>query len=139
MTKFGVERATLVGNSIGRRIAWSFAAAQPQRVNKLVLISPDGFASPGFEYGKASEVPAVLQLMRVVLPRAVLRMNLKPAYVDPKTLTDPLLDQYHDLLRAPAARETMLQRMRQRALTDPVPQLQTIQAPNLLLWGSRTR
>jgi pimeloyl-ACP methyl ester carboxylesterase len=134
MTKFCVERATLVGNSMGGRIAWSFAAAQPQRVNKLVLISPDGFASPDFEYGKA---PEVLQLMRVVLPHAVLRMNLKPAYVDPKTLTDPLLDRYHDLLRAPGAREAMLQRMRQMVLTDPVPQLQTIQAPTLLPWGEQ--
>jgi pimeloyl-ACP methyl ester carboxylesterase len=137
MTQLGIDRATLVGNSMGGRIAWSFAAAQPQRVDKLVLISPDGFASPGFEYGKAPEVPAMLQLMRVVLPRAVLRMNLKPAYVDPQTLTDPLLDQYHDLLRAPGAREAMLQRMRQMVLTDPVPRLKTIQAPTLLLWGEQ--
>lgn len=137
MTTLGVERATLVVNSMGGRIAWSFAAAQPQRVNKLVLISPDGFASPGFEYGKAPEVPAVLQMMRVVLPRAVLRMNLQPAYADPKTLTGPLLDRYHDLLRAPGAREAMLQRMRQMVLTDPVPRLKTIQAPTLLLWGEQ--
>lgn len=137
MTQLGVERAILVGNSMGGRIAWSFAASQPQRVDKLVLISPDGFASPGFEYGKAPEVPAVLQLVRVVLPRAVLRMNLKPAYVDPQTLTDPLLDRYHDLLRAPDAREAMLKRMHQMVLTDPVPRLQTIRAPTLLLWGEQ--
>lgn len=137
MTQLGVERATLVGNSMGGRIAWSFAAAQPQRIDKLVLISPDGFASPGFEYGKAPEVPAVLQLMRFVLPRAVLRMNLKPAYADPHTLSEPLLDQYHDLLRAPGAREAMLQRMGQMVLTDPVPRLKTLQAPTLLLWGEQ--
>lgn len=135
MTQLGIERATLVGNSMGGRIAWAFAAAQPQRVSKLVLISPDGFASAGFEYGKAPDVPTVLQLMKVVLPRAVLRMNLKPAYVDPQTLTDSLLNRYHDLLRAPGAREAMLQRMRQMVLTDPVPRLQTIKVPTLLLWG----
>ncbi|WP_291015197.1 alpha/beta hydrolase [Hydrogenophaga sp.] len=49
MTQLGVQRATLIGNSMGGRIAWSFAAAQPQRVDKLVLVAPDGFASPGFE------------------------------------------------------------------------------------------
>jgi pimeloyl-ACP methyl ester carboxylesterase len=79
MTLLGVAHATLVGNSMGGRIAWFFAAAEPHRVDKLVLISPDGFASPGFDYDKAPGVPALLQLMRVVLPRAVLRMNLKPA------------------------------------------------------------
>ena len=137
MTQLGVARATLVGNSMGGRIAWSFAAAQPQRVDKLVLISPDGFASPGFEYDKAPEVPALLQLMRVVLPRAVLRVNLKPAYADPQALTEPLLDRYHDLLRAPGARQAMLQRMQQMVLTDPVPRLKTVQAPTLLLWGEQ--
>jgi pimeloyl-ACP methyl ester carboxylesterase len=137
MTQLGVASATLVGNSMGGRIAWSFASAQPHRVGKLVLISPDGFASPGFEYDKAPEVPALLQLMRVVLPRAVLRMNLKPAYAGPDSLTEPLLDRYHDLLRAPGARQAMLQRMQQMVLTDPVPRLTTIEAPTLLLWGEQ--
>ena len=137
MDDLGLQRASIVGHSIGGRIAWTFAAKHPQRVDKLVLVSPDGFASPGFEYGKAPEVPAVLQMMRVVLPRAVLRMNLKPAYVDPQALTEPLLDRYHDLLRAPGAREAMLQRMRQMVLTDPASRLRTIQAHTLLLWGEQ--
>ena len=46
--------------SMGGRIAWTFAATQPARVDKLVLLSPDGFASPGFEYGKPPEVPACM-------------------------------------------------------------------------------
>ena len=47
MDRLGVTKTTLAGNSIGGRIAWSFAAEHPARVEKLVLISPDGFASPG--------------------------------------------------------------------------------------------
>ena len=43
MDKFGVTRATLVGNSVGGRIEWSFAARFPERVDKLVLMSPDPF------------------------------------------------------------------------------------------------
>ena len=35
-----------------------------------MLVAPDGFASPGyFEYGKAPEVSAWMQLMRVALDR----------------------------------------------------------------------
>ena len=45
-------RASLIGNSLGGKIAWKFAAHYPERVDRLVLISPDGFASPGFEYGR---------------------------------------------------------------------------------------
>jgi len=86
----GIERATLVGHSIGGRIAWTFAAQHPERIDKLVLIAPDGFASPGFEYGVPAEVPVSMQLMRHVLPRPLLRMSLEPAYADPAVLTDAL-------------------------------------------------
>ena len=43
MDKFGVTRATLVGSSVGGRIAWSFAARFAERVDKRVLMSPDPF------------------------------------------------------------------------------------------------
>jgi pimeloyl-ACP methyl ester carboxylesterase len=135
MDTLGVARATLIGNSMGGRIAWSFAAEQPERVEKLVLISPDGFASPGFAYNTPAEVPASMGLMRYVLPRWMLRMTLAPAYADPAVMTDSLAARYHDFLIAPGARVAMLDRMRQTVLTDPVPQLRSIQAETLLLWG----
>ena len=137
MEHLGVARASLVGNSIGGRIAWRFAAAHPERVAKLVLVSPDGFASPGFAYGKAPEVPFVLKAMRYALPASVLRMNLAPAYADPARLDGTLLTRYHDLMLAPGAREAMLARMGQTVLVDPLPLLRTIRAPTLLLWGDR--
>ena len=61
MDRLQIEHAVLIGNSMGGRIAWRFAAAYPERTRKLVLISPDGFASPGFRYGVAPRVPALLQ------------------------------------------------------------------------------
>ena len=135
MDKLGMDRASLVGHSIGGRIAWTFAARHPERVERLVLVAPDGFASPGFAYGKAADVPAALGLMRHVLPKAVLRMNLKPAYGNPDFLTDALTTRYHDLMLAPGARDAMFQRLQQTVLTDPVPLLATLRAPTLLLWG----
>jgi pimeloyl-ACP methyl ester carboxylesterase len=132
-----VARATLIGNSMGGRIAWSFAAAHPDRVERLVLISPDGFASPGFVYGTAPDVPVTMTLMKYVLPKPLLTMSLAPAYADPAAMTDALATRYYDLLLAPGARTAMLERMQQTVLTDPVPLLRSIQAPTLLLWGER--
>ena len=48
-----------------------------------MLVSPDGFASPGFEYGKKAEVPAMVKLMRYALPTFMVRQSLAPAYGDP--------------------------------------------------------
>ena len=44
----GVPRASVVGHSMGGRIAWTFAARHPELTDKLVLVAPDGFASFGF-------------------------------------------------------------------------------------------
>lgn len=133
----GIARAHVVGHSIGGRMAWTFAARFPQRVDRLVLIAPDGFAGPGSAYGQPPEVPAVMGLMRHVLPRALLRMNLAPAYADPAVLSEALTTRYHDLMRAPGSREALLSRLRQTVLVDPVPLLRSIQSPTLLLWGDR--
>jgi pimeloyl-ACP methyl ester carboxylesterase len=137
MDKLGVKRASIVGHSIGGRIAWTFAAHYPERVDKLVLVAPDGFASPGFEYGKKPDVPASVKLMRYVLPKPLLRMSLAPAYANPATLTDALAARYYDLMLAPGARQALIARMEQTTLTDPVPWLRRIQAPTLLLWGQQ--
>lgn len=137
MDRLGIARASLIGNSMGGRIAWTFAALEPARTEKLVLVSPDGFASPGFEYGKPPRVPWILGLMRYVLPKALLRMNLAPAYADPAALTDAVVTRYYELLLAPGVREAQLSRMRQTVLRNPAPLLRRVQAPTLLLWGEK--
>lgn len=133
----GVAKASIIGNSIGGRMAWTFAAMYPDRIDKLVLVAPDGFASSGFEYGKPPEVTATMQLMRYVLPKFMLKLSLKPAYADPNFLTDELTNRYFDLMLGAGSREALLARMAQTTLVDPVPLLKRIQAPTLLLWGEQ--
>jgi pimeloyl-ACP methyl ester carboxylesterase len=137
LDRLGIERATLVGHSIGGRIAFTFAARHPDRVDRLVLISPDGFQSDWFRYGQRPHVPASAKLMRYVLPKSLLHRTLARAYADPTIATAALVDRYHDLARAPGARDALLARMAQTVLVDPVPLLRTIRAPTLLLWGER--
>ncbi len=137
MDRLGIQQASVIGNSMGGRLAWMFAAKSPTRVSKLVLISPDGFASPGFEYDRAPEVPAALPLMRFVLPKFLLRANLALAYADPARLSEKEVQTYDDLIRAPGVRAAMIDRLRQTILQDPLPLLRTIQAPTLLLWGEK--
>ena len=137
MDHLGVAKASVVGHSIGGRMAWTFAALHPERVDKLVLISPDGFASPGFEYGTQPNVPASVKLMRYALPKPLLRMSLAPAYANPAAMTDALATRYHDLMLAPGSRDALIARLQQTVLTNPTPLLQRIRAPTLLLWGEQ--
>lgn len=137
MDQLRVPRAAFIGNSLGGRFAWEFAALHPDRVTRLVLISPDGFASPGFEYGKAPEVPLMLEAMPWVGPRSLVRANLAPAYANEKALTEQTLDRYRDMLLAPGVRRAILDRTGQTVLTDPAPTLRHITVPTLLLWGEQ--
>jgi pimeloyl-ACP methyl ester carboxylesterase len=137
MDQLGVKRAALIGNSLGGRIAWTFAASHPDRVTSLVLVSPDGFASPGFDYGKAPKVPLVARALPYVLPTPMLRMNLAAAYGDPKMLSEEVLMRYRDMILAPGVRGAMLARMEQVRLADPAPILARVETPTLLLWGEK--
>ncbi len=137
MDRLAIQQAVFIGNSLGGRIAWTFAAKHPERVVRLILISPDGFASPGFAYGQKAEVPALLSVMTFVLPKALYRPKIEAAYADPERLSAEVLNRYYDLTLAPGCREAMLARMHQTVLVDPRPILPTIPQPVLLLWGQK--
>ena len=137
MDQLGIDRASLIGNSLGGRIAWNFAALNPHRVTRLVLVSPDGFASPGFEYDRVSETPLMMQALPYVAPRGLLKANLAPAYANPDALSEATLTRYRDMMLAPGVRPAILARMSQVILRDPAPTLAGIQTPTLLLWGEK--
>ncbi len=131
-----LKDVTLIGHSMGGRIAWNYASAYPQRVRSLVLLAPDGFPAPGQNLGdRPYDAGPIAGLIQFVLPKFLVKKSLEPAFFNPRLITDELLDRYYDLLRAPQVRQAILARMRQTINSDPVNRLQKITAPTLLLWG----
>jgi len=139
LDKLHIAKASFIGNSMGGRFAWEFASEYPDRVDKLILISPDGFASTGFAYGKAPDVPLLLRALPYTMPKSMLKQTLVPAYADPKRLSDSTVTRYTDFMRAPGVRRAVIDRTAQTVLQDPLPLLRRIKAPTLLLWGEQDR
>ncbi|MFL5282797.1 MAG: alpha/beta fold hydrolase [Rhodopila sp.] len=137
MDALSVRRASLIGNSLGGKLAWEFAAAHPNRVDKLVLIAPDGFASRAFTYNKTPEVPWAAQLLPYTLPDFLLRTAIAPAYGNSSRLTDDVVRRYRDMILAPGVRQALLERVTQIRLQPPEPMLRRIRAPTLLVWGEK--
>lgn len=137
MDHLEIDRAAIVGNSLGGRIAWNFAARYPARVSRLVLVSPDGFASPGFAYDTPPDIPLMMQALPYFAPRPMLRSNLAMAYAQPDALSEATVTRYRDLMLAPDVRRAILDRMGQTILRDPAPILARIKAPTLILWGEQ--
>ena len=137
MNQLKLKKINLVGNSIGGRIAWYFTAIHPELVSKLVLISPDGFESPGMIYNKTPEVPSYMNVIEYVFPQFMFKQNLEFAYANKNVLTSALFERYYELALMPGNRRAMVDRMRQTILKDPNLYLKDIYCPVLLIWGEK--
>ena len=137
MARLGLERTALVGTSMGGRMAWRFAAAHPERVTRLVLMAPGGFASEGFEYNRPPDVPLLMRVLPYTLPEGMLRASLTPAYGDPNAVTEAIFERYRDMMLAPGVRQAIVDRMAQHVLVPPGPLLARITVPVLLVWGEK--
>jgi pimeloyl-ACP methyl ester carboxylesterase len=135
--KLGLEKFSVMGHSMGGKMAWSLAASQPERVQALVLMAPDGFPETKDIGTKPYEVPAIMGLIKFVLPKYLVRKSIEPAFSDADALNDALVNRYFDMLRAPGVRGAILERSNQTIYTDPVPRLKAIKAPTLLIWGEQ--
>jgi pimeloyl-ACP methyl ester carboxylesterase len=135
--KLGLEKFSVVGHSMGGKMAWSLAASQPERVQALVLMAPDGFPETKDIGTKPYEVPAIMGIIKYVLPKYLVRKSIEPAFSDADALNDALVNRYFDMLRAPGVRGAILERSNQTIYTDPVPRLKAIKAPTLLIWGEQ--
>lgn len=137
--QLGVASYSIIGHSMGGKMAWNLAAADAKRVNALVLIAPDGFPEAKDIGTKPYAVPGIMGMMKFCLPKYLVRKSIEPAFFDPNALSDSLVDRYYDLLRAPGVRAAILERANQTTYTDPVPRLMKITAPTLLIWGEKDR
>jgi pimeloyl-ACP methyl ester carboxylesterase len=135
--KLGLDKFSIIGHSMGGKMAWSLAASQPERVQALVLMAPDGFPEAKDIGSKPYEVPAVMGVIQYFLPKYFVQKSIEPAFVDVKAFDEALVNRYYDMLRAPGVRGAILDRSNQTIYTDPVPRLKNIKAPTLLLWGEQ--
>jgi pimeloyl-ACP methyl ester carboxylesterase len=135
--QLGLKKFSVIGHSMGGKMAWSLAASQPDRVQALVLMAPDGFPEAKDIGSKPYEVPAVMGLIQHFLPKYFVKKSIEPAFVNTESLNDAFVSRYYDMLRAPGVRGAILARSNQTIYTDPVPRLQKIKAPTLLIWGEQ--
>lgn len=135
--KLGVASFSVIGHSMGGKMAWGLAAAAPDRVKALVLMAPDGFPEAKDIGTKPYAMPSVMGVIKFSLPKFLVRKSIEPAFFDVNALSDSLVDRYYDMLRAPGVRAAILERSNQTIYTDPVPRLKKIKAPTLLIWGEQ--
>ena len=149
MDALSMEKASLVGISMGGAIALGFSLRSPQRVDKLVLVDSHGLGGevPG---GVASYVfvrlPLLNKLVWAALKRSrrMVRASLETTFYDPQIVTENLVDEVYQLVRKPGAgqawRSWQENEIRREGLrTNFVERLQELAVPTLILHGAEDR
>ena len=149
MDALGLEKANLVGISMGGAISLGFALRSPQRVEKLVLVDSHGLGGevPG---GTASyllvRLPLLNRLMWAALKRSrrMVRASLETTFYDPRAVTETLVDEVHQLVRKPGAGQAWRSWQeneigREGLRTNYVDRLPTLAVPTLILHGEEDK
>jgi pimeloyl-ACP methyl ester carboxylesterase len=138
----GARRVVLVGNSLGGWIAWRAALAQPDRVQRLVLVDAAGypFISRSVPIGfRLARIPALSALVQRILPRSVIEGSVRSVFGDPSKVTPALVDRYYDLTRREGNRAALVARFAQLRADPDTAALRMIIQPTLILWGGHDR
>ena len=128
-----LERVTLAGTSLGGTLAIHYATTHPERVERLILLSPGSLE--GKERRASGGVPRVGYVLKYIMPRALPRFMLSSGYGDPAVLPEPLVDRWYDMWRREGQREAQLDRLSQYQAGDIEGRVRSLRLPVLLLWG----
>jgi len=102
----GVQRYTVVGNSLGGNIAWNLALDHPEHLDALVLINATGY--PDKELPASMQLvrnPVIGQLLRQFMPRRAVERSLRQAVGANSDIVDAaMVERAHRLWNRPGNR-----------------------------------
>jgi pimeloyl-ACP methyl ester carboxylesterase len=143
LTALHVSRVIIVGNSLGGSIATQYAIYQPAKVRGLVLVDAAGLPPAKKTTGaigfKLAQMPVINRLLTIITPRELVKKSLQDAYGDIGKVTDSLTTQYFDMLTREGNRQALIDRMRQGWQVTDSNFLTKVEAPTLIVWGSKDR
>lgn len=134
----GIDRATLIGHSMGGGIAQRVAAEYPERVQALVLVASVNAAEPVPQRGSPPPFAAKLVALSRRMPKLWLmggKMGLQRTVADPAVVDPAMVEGYMAPLLVPGTVEavfSMAERVKDEALVD----LSKISVPTLILAGA---
>jgi pimeloyl-ACP methyl ester carboxylesterase len=137
----GMDRVSMVGQSLGGWVAAWLAQEQPQRIEKLVLVNTNGFCLiPAEVVGKIRQSSRAA--VESPTPDSV-RRRFQPLFLDPNLITEELVRIRLDIYRQAEMKNAMerivgseLEPENQGKFELTAERLRKIAVPTLILWSS---
>ncbi|MDI6858546.1 MAG: alpha/beta fold hydrolase [Dehalococcoidia bacterium] len=140
MDVMGIEKASVLGHSLGGAVAMHVATAFPERVERLILVSSASQSEVGRGVFGARFLRLFLPLvaMLTLQNRRFRSLSLRSALYDPASLTDEVMEGYIRPTRIRGHLHALGELMVDRA-KDPRIDPSAIRQPTLIIWGSGDR
>lgn len=139
--ELGVARYALVGQSMGGKLALLHALLHPDRVSRLVLVSPAGLCPiPASAFASRLSPRLVDVVAPLLVPRWLVSFLLRMTYGDPARVTEHDVDEYWAPAQFPAYARAMRALVREFDW-QPLPddRLGALTVPTLVVVGTRDR
>jgi pimeloyl-ACP methyl ester carboxylesterase len=145
MDGVGIERATLIGNSMGGGMAWATTALFPERVKRVILINsvpPDvlnHLRNESFRTLVAiKDIPFLPYLVIACRNRNSIKWILEECVSDFKLITPEVLSRQYKLSRIKGTTWVLYSTFKNAKDTSKMKDcLSRIDHPTLLIWGKR--
>jgi pimeloyl-ACP methyl ester carboxylesterase len=139
MSALGVERAHVLGHSMGAGVAQRLAIQHRERVDRLILVdSATAAAAHRFRGGPLLPLLMPVIALFTVQSRRSIRRALHSAVHDPSYVTSEVEDGYTRPFRVKGNTRSMAAIVAHRQTDQPV-DTRAIAQPTLVLWGEHDR
>ena len=145
LSRLGVAKAFIGGNSMGGGVSWMYALAHPEKTEALLLVDAGGQPQSkpkelpiGF---RLMRMPVIKEAARVIAPRSVFESSIKNTMSVQSKIDDALIDRYWELNRFPGNREATMKRFSTPGgmQSGTKERLAAIKVPVMIMWGEEDK
>ena len=140
-----IERASLIGNSMGGGVTLQFAIQFSDKVSKLVLVASAGLGKELGVFLRLVSLPLIGEFLTRPSRKGIVQLWKNIVY-DPTLITDELVESFYQMAALPGAQKSLLSALRSGVnlfgqhtdiIRSIINNLGTITAPTLVIWGQQ--
>ncbi len=137
-----IEKADVIGHSMGGALALQFAYDFPASVHKLVLIAPATYLLNALPRNGFKNMPRPISRGMLGIYEKMQGDRANPvrfAYGDPERITDDAVTHRNRMMRVRGQHDALISMSKSKRDANVPQELHTVQMPTLIVWGKKDR